>query len=158
MPNKKLALRKKVKREAEKKQQALKRRDMAIEERKRRTIEYRVNDYMKARQTPHRNVTEDGSDTIFSKQLTKDQILARLNRNLEILKALEEEYDKEMAARQGMNSELEEDGCSTLKEKIEALQGMVLEDQKSKGKGDFAFGGEAEVVFTPFNEEKPELC
>lgn len=151
MASKKLNERKKARRVAEKKQQALKRQEQTVLERRQRNVEYRVQQMMKAPQAPIRNVGSP-DDPTFTKNLTKEQIIARLNHNLEILKALEEEYDKEMAARQERNSDLEESGYSSLKEKMDALHGQVVAQQKS----DLSFGGEAEVVFTPSEEISQE--
>jgi hypothetical protein len=150
MSSKKLAERKKQRRAEEKKQMALKRRDSAVQDRKQRTIEHRVNEMMKPRQAPHRNVV-NGETPTFSKDLSKEEILARLERNMEILKGLEEEYDKEMAGRQERNQDLENKGISDLKGKMEALHKQAVDSQKADG---MAFGGEAEVVFSPNSEEK----
>jgi hypothetical protein len=151
MASKKLADRKKNRREAEKRQLALKRQATAVQDRRQRNIEFKVQKMMKPKQMPVRNAGE-GEDPVFTKHLTPDEIRARLDHNLEILKALEEEYDKEMEARQGRNSDLEEDGCSTLKEKMDALHGQVVSTQMAKE--GIEFGGEAEVVFTPNQENE----
>ena len=45
-----------------------------------------------------------------------------LNRNLEVLKALEEEYVASQLARQNVNDELEAEGYTTIEEKVEALK------------------------------------
>lgn len=46
----------------------------------------------------------------------------KLKKNLEVLKQLEEEYDREQSSRQGVNSQLESEGFKTIKEKMDALQ------------------------------------
>jgi len=48
--------------------------------------------------------------------------IEKIKRNLDVLRKLEEEYDREQAARSDINSSLEAEGFSTLKEKIDAMQ------------------------------------
>ena len=55
-------------------------------------------------------------------------IKARLERNLKILEALEQEYQKEQAQRKEVNAKLEGEGAMTLKEKIEYLNKMAKQD------------------------------
>lgn len=54
-----------------------------------------------------------------------ERIMEQLQKNLEILKKLEEEYDREQAAKQQLNAELEAKGLHTLEEKMEHLQSQV---------------------------------
>lgn len=55
---------------------------------------------------------------------------AQLERNIEILKALEEEYDAEMAKKQQLNEELEAAGCVTPEEKMKFLHEKAVAQQK----------------------------
>lgn len=48
--------------------------------------------------------------------------IEKIKRNLDVLKRLEEEYDREQSVRSGVNKSLESEGFSTLKEKIDAMQ------------------------------------
>ena len=50
--------------------------------------------------------------------MKKEKIHQQLNRNLQILKMLEEEYEKEMAFKKELNDKLEAEGCLTLEDKI----------------------------------------
>lgn len=50
------------------------------------------------------------------------QIMEQLKRNAEILKALEEEYNKTQESRKALHDDLEEEGHVTLKEKLNALE------------------------------------
>jgi len=52
----------------------------------------------------------------------KKRIQERLQRNMEILKALEEEYERDMAAKKDINDRLESEGYHTLKDKMNALE------------------------------------
>lgn len=52
---------------------------------------------------------------------TAEEIAAQIQRNFEILRALEDEYAKEMAEREGLNQALEAEGFVTLKEKLDYL-------------------------------------
>lgn len=50
----------------------------------------------------------------------------RLKQNLEILEALEREYEAEQAARAEMNDKLESEGHKTMREKMDALHQKAL--------------------------------
>lgn len=52
----------------------------------------------------------------------KKRIEDRLQRNMEILKALEEEYERDMAQKKEINDRLEAEGHLTLKDKMNALE------------------------------------
>jgi hypothetical protein len=60
----------------------------------------------------------------------RDAVHSQLEKNLEILKALEEEYDAEQERRKEVNESLEEEGHVTLKEKLDALHAKTLEKLK----------------------------
>ena len=50
----------------------------------------------------------------------------KLKKNLEILEALEREYDAEQATRAEMNTKLESEGHTTMREKMDALHKKAL--------------------------------
>lgn len=52
----------------------------------------------------------------------KKRVEDRLQRNMEILKALEEEYERDMAQKKEINERLEAEGHLTLKDKMNALE------------------------------------
>jgi hypothetical protein len=55
-------------------------------------------------------------------ELERARVIAeKLQKNLEILKALEAEYDREQAVRTELNEKLEDEGYKTMKEKMAAL-------------------------------------
>ncbi len=53
-----------------------------------------------------------------------ERIKEELKKNIEILAALEREYDAEQEAKKALNKELDGQGCDTLKEKLDHLQGQ----------------------------------
>lgn len=63
-----------------------------------------------------------------------DQIKSNIEHNLEILKALEEEYIANQKQKADLNSELEAEGFTTIEEKIESIkkksEELVLEIQR----------------------------
>jgi hypothetical protein len=69
--------------------------------------------------------------------LKNEKILSKLEKNAEILKALEAQYQEEINAKNEFNKQLEQEGCSTLKEKLDALdkkaQENMTESEKASG-------------------------
>lgn len=62
------------------------------------------------------------------KQKERDEVIKlKLKKNIEILKKLEEEYQKEKETRQELNEKLEEEGFLDIQSKLEALQKKTLE-------------------------------
>lgn len=87
-------------------------------------------------------------------QATKE----KLEKNIEILKALEEEHQKEIAEKENLNEELEQEGNLTLKSKMEALHKKALDSQKDCAVVDvvksdpdtkLGVGGSADCSFKP---------
>jgi hypothetical protein len=62
---------------------------------------------------------EEHTEQLFQKLPEKTR--ERIEHNIKILKALEEEHDKEVAARRAVNKDLEDQGFQTFKEKLDAL-------------------------------------
>lgn len=56
-----------------------------------------------------------------------DSVQAQIEKNFQLLQALEEEYDKEQAMRKQINDNLESEGHLTFKEKLDALEQKALE-------------------------------
>lgn len=65
-------------------------------------------------------------------ELAPEDTIAQLEKNVEILKALEAEHHKELDAKQQINNDLESKGYITLEEKMQALQEMAFEEAKAK--------------------------
>lgn len=58
-------------------------------------------------------------------------VLAQLERNAEILKGLEAEYEKEKSKKNQINEELEQKGLFTLEQKMNYLHEQLVEQQKA---------------------------
>lgn len=54
-------------------------------------------------------------------KIKEQEIKEQLEKNLQILQALEQQYDQEQKNRQELNNQLEKEGHFTLKEKLDAL-------------------------------------
>ena len=70
-------------------------------------------------------------------------MLEQLKKNLEILEALEKEYEAEQNRRDNMNEQLESEGHKSMKEKLDALHEKALQltnkaEEMAKAKEDFA--------------------
>ncbi len=68
---------------------------------------------------------EEKMEGLYSK--LPPETRAQLERNVEILKALEEEYDQEISKKQALNQELEVQGNLTPEEKMNALHKKAVE-------------------------------
>lgn len=76
-----------------------------------------------------------------------DSTLKQLERNAQILKALETEYTKEQERKKELNENLEEEGHFTLEDKMQALsQNMIKVQQEA------SVGGDAECAVGPPKE------
>lgn len=113
----------------------------------------------------------------MSEEEREEYIQQRLEHNLQVLAALEEEYERENNRREDLNNRLEAEGFNTIEEKLNALkekygervaaeghaEGVevnadevkeALQIKSSKSKG-FGLGGSAECRVVP-NEESQE--
>jgi hypothetical protein len=79
----------------------------------------------KFRQRADPFVKDEGKKKIME-QVKNEKILSKLEKNAEILKALENEYLNEMGQKKQFNEQLEAEGHLTLKDKMSAL------DQKAR--------------------------
>ena len=101
------------------------------------------------------------STTIRNKDLINpeendEKVLQQLEHNLEILKALEKEYDDEREEKRRLNAELEATGAVTPAEKAEAIKVGAVEKmyKKMKGKsvGGIAGGAECKIILPDEDE------
>lgn len=77
---------------------------------------------------------------------SSENVIKALERNLEILKNMKEEYLAEQEQKVTLNEELEKAGCKTLKEKVDYLTQQAQQlDENQAGN----VGGVAEVKFNP---------
>lgn len=136
--------RKRAKKVADRKQNSIRTNEVRVRGRQDRKLQFQVDQQMKFKPTPIRRVE------------TKEDILARMERNLEILKGLEAEFDSQMAAKADRNETLESEGITKLKDKMDALHRQAIEDMKAATKAagglemGLEMGGEADVAFTPY--------
>jgi hypothetical protein len=56
-----------------------------------------------------------------------EKTLAQLEHNAKVLRALEDEYQQENAKKEALNEELESEGFYTLQEKLNSLQGKMVD-------------------------------
>ena len=90
------------------------------------------------------------------READKAKIVAeKLKNNLEILQALEDEYEAEQATRQKMNTNLEAEGHKSMREKMDALHKKALE---MSNKADvMADNADALVESSDIQQEKPQI-
>lgn len=64
----------------------------------------------------------------------KLRVQKQIEQNMQLLKKLEQEYEQEQNARQGINDRLESEGHQTLREKVEAMgkEAIALADETGK--------------------------
>jgi hypothetical protein len=129
-------LQKKKERERQVRKDLLLRRETARKQRKEDDFQRRMDIAMRPRQEPIRNNPALVPDR--EKPMTKEEVKKRLEHNLKILKALEEEYDRELSERQQRNEDMEADGIKNFDEKVKAIADYT----KPKGK-QYRFKGEA---------------
>lgn len=112
MANQKTTERKKHKKEREKHEQKLKRQSANIKSRKEEREKTKLELENRPKLTPIKNeILVPDSDA-----------LANIENNLQILKALEEQYILQEKAKDNLKEELEAEGFNTIEEKLEALK------------------------------------
>ena len=127
-------LQKRKEREKEVKQQLLVKRTAA-----RSVVRDQLEDFRKEKRVRKIQREFEHFDEIMDeRQLMEadDKVLTQIEKNIEILKALEDEHNREVAEKQNLNEELEESGALTLEEKLQAA--------KNKMASDCGVGGSAE--------------
>jgi hypothetical protein len=132
MTSKKQKERKKKRRQEIAKSRVLKRRE-ALRRQKKQAIED-VRKEAQAEQNAFgklkpfvKNDARALNETIKQDRKKMEEINSKLEHNLKILEALEEEYDKENELRKEINTKLENEGHMTMKDKMDALHKKALE-------------------------------
>tara|TARA_Y100000034_G_scaffold128193_1_gene182397 strand:- start:931 stop:1482 length:552 start_codon:yes stop_codon:yes gene_type:complete len=122
-------LQKKKKREKENRQQTLRRREElrapAREERAQRKADKRIDKLQK----------ELSDYQTFSADAWKDmdeEKMLQLEKNVQILRGLEDEWQEEVNKKASLNKELESQGHGTLDEKLRAVSQQTIEQQKAE--------------------------
>lgn len=120
---------KKKEREKIAKQRVLQRREAMRKFRKEEEVKAKLEKDMSPRLKPILN------DPLMQEIREKNK-QARLNeqieKNMQLLEALEQEYDAEQALRNEVNSDLESEGHMTMKDKLDALHKKALAIQEAK--------------------------
>lgn len=145
MSKRKLQEKKKKEREDRVKAKLSARRTSLRKEQRDAKKDFRLAKRFRERLQPIINDTATEQERIEAKDRA---IKEKLQRNAEILKALEAEFLKEQSDRQALNQELEAKGHDTLEKKMEALNENA-QKVKKKGRPGFKFKGESEVVYKP---------
>jgi hypothetical protein len=124
LANKKLQDRKKKKKERETKTKLQRRR---LAEQREKKKEKQINKIVKLTEPKLKPITREAV------AVNKDeQIMQKLSHNMEILQALEDEYNKEMEAKKVLNEKLEDEGCVTIKEKFDSLEQKAIKKLSEK--------------------------
>lgn len=131
MPNRQQKIaQKKKKREKVAKQRVLRRREQMRAVRKEDAAKERLERELSPKMMP---IVNDPLIREMREKARVDSAKAQIEKNLELLKALEEEYDKEQALRQQVNEDLEAEGHMSMKDKLDALHKKALAIQEQKG-------------------------
>ena len=72
-------------------------------------------------------IVNDPEKKALLDEADKKKVSERLHHNMEILKALEEEYERDATMRRELNERLESEGHITLKDKVNALETSARE-------------------------------
>lgn len=119
MATKRQKERKKKEREAKAKSRVLSRRNKIRTASKEHERSMRLDSKFREKLKPFVKDPEKKAAMEVSEQ---ERIKERLEKNMQILKALEEEYEAEMNRKKEINSELESQGHDTLPEKLGAIE------------------------------------
>jgi hypothetical protein len=124
---------KKKKREKIAKERVLRRREQMRAVRKEDERKARLERELSPRQMP---IVNDPLVREMREKSRADAAKAQIEKNLELLKAIEEEYDKEHALREQVNKDLESEGHVSMKDKLDALhqKAMAMKAQKEEEK------------------------
>lgn len=131
-------------REKKKQKKAKEARDQALKKKEKVRAENRIKKQTEraAHKTRERLVPIVNIHRSKGKKSDQD-VIKQLKHNLEILKAMEEEYLKDLEAKKNVNDQLESEGLTTLKEKLDALEKKV-KDKLKEGSFEHHIGDEDE--------------
>lgn len=132
--SKKQKERKKKNRQEIAKKRVQARRKILMKERKERDKAAKLERKFRNKITP---IIKDQTKKILIEETKKEQNMNQIQKNIEILKALEAEYLKEQEHKKQVNAQLEAEGHVSLKEKLEALnlkaKDKMTEEEKESG-------------------------
>ena len=86
---------------------------------------------------------------------TPEEVAAQIEENYKALAALEEDYEREMANRDGLNKALEAEGFKTLREKMDFLNKEAQMDAQFRLDGQYSYVIHHENA-SKINEEAPQ--
>ena len=94
----------------EKRQEKIRKQEKLIKEKAKKNKEFKESKLKRERIQPIRNAD------------VATQLQKQLDRNMKILKAMEDEYIESQRNRENLNEELEKEGYHSLEEKVEAMR------------------------------------
>jgi hypothetical protein len=165
--SKKLQDKKKKQREERAKERVLARRAAIQKHRKEETRRQLFEKKFSQKVLP---ILNDPEQVAAREERIKNRVLEKLKHNEEILQALEDQYNEEQKVRSEINAELESEGHTKFKDKMDALEKKILNnDLKAetplsfiaknvgkKKKKKFSFGGAADVEFSAKKSEEDD--
>ena len=149
----------KQKKREKKVQEALRKRREGLRKDKKEKKEEFLEDKKFRKEQKELQKYEEIAEEIYNK--LPPETRQQLEHNIQILRALEEEYDRELLSKEKLNAELEEEGHTTPEAKINALKERALKETKetanveivkSNSEDQISIGGSADCSFEP-NEE-----
>jgi hypothetical protein len=93
---------------------------------------YNIQARREARQQYHLDKAFKKAQHTQDRDAHDERIKEQLQRNMEILAALEKQYNDEQASKKQINSDLEDQGLSTLEDKMKHLSDMYAAQQKKE--------------------------
>lgn len=159
-------LQKRKERDEKNKKSRLHRQAVATAKRQEEAAEFRKNQRIRKLQREMGELSVWADDVLMKMD---DKVLTQLEHNAKILKALEQDYEKEKNKKEELNKELEDKGLKTLKDKMKFLHDKLVADQQEAGEAVLAEdgllnskklsalgpAGSAECSFSP---NKPEVA
>jgi len=103
----------------------LRRRDAIRRERKAEEQKNLKEAQFAPKKDPIINIKKNNPNDVKADENIREQLI----KNQQILKALEEEYDKEKKSREDINCSLQSDGHESLQDKLQAIHKSVVESQ-----------------------------
>jgi len=132
--NQKLRQEKKKKaREKKSKEKVLKRREVLRKQKREERAEEKDRRYYEVKGQTFRKEPAVTPQTQVRDPSKVKEVKARLEHNMEILKALEAEYDQEQEMRKKTHDKLEADGATTLREKMDLIAETATEEVGKEG-------------------------
>lgn len=127
--NEQKKFKKKKEREKIAKQRVLRRREQMRSFRKEEEAKQKLERELAPRQMP---ILNDPLMRELREKARKDRANEQIEKNMQLLEALEQQYDQEQALRKEVNESLEAEGHMTMKDKLDALHKKAIAIQEAK--------------------------